>query len=158
MKQFPESERARVHAGMFEVLPRLFIRMRLGLPLEIAGLGRITPEQFAVLKLLRERGPQTIGGLAAGRAVALNTASTLADRLAAAGLVVRAADPQDRRLVRVSLTPLGTQLLDRLVELRRQVMREMLEELSDAEINALGEALPAMDRLASLPAPERVAL
>jgi len=157
VKQLGVPERDLVHVGLFEVLPRLFMRMRNALPLEISGLGRTTPEQFAVLRLLRERGPQTIGALAAGRLVALNPASTLADRLEAAGLVVRAEDAQDRRLVRVSLTPLGAKLLDRLVELRRQVLREMLDALSDDEVRTLGQALPAMDRLASLPVMEQVA-
>ncbi len=138
-----------MHSRLVEVLPQVVRLVRLGLPLEAAGQGRLTPEQFAVLKELREHGPRTIGDLAAARGVAVNSASALADRLQGAGLVLRTEDPRDRRAVRVSLTPQGAALLDQLLELRRRAMRSLLDQLTDEQLAALEAGLAALDQLAT---------
>ena len=49
-----------------------------------------------------------------------HSAVELIDRAAAAGLVERQGDPDDHRVVRVALTPLGAQRLGRLSALHLQ--------------------------------------
>src|SRR6266702_7100808 len=53
-----------------------------------------------------EEGPVTATSLAAACGVSSNALTTVVDRLAARGLVQRIRDPDDRRRVLVSLTPL----------------------------------------------------
>lgn len=55
-----------------------------------------------------------------------------AQRLEAARLLARAIDPADRRLVRLSLTPAGVELMARLVPLALDYQREVLAALGPA--------------------------
>lgn len=57
-----------------------------------------------------EGGPMTATALAAACGVSANALTTVVDRLAARGLVERIGDPDDRRRVLVSLTPLARHL------------------------------------------------
>lgn len=55
-----------------------------------------------------------------------------AQRLEAAGLLAREIDPADRRLVQLSLTPAGAELMARLVPLALDYQREVLTALGPA--------------------------
>jgi len=147
----PES-RARVYAQLAEVLPHLFRRLIVAMPDQVDGLARVTAEQFAVLSLLRDRGPLSMSELAIARKVALNTATTLVDRLVAATLVERSGHPGDRRIVKVDVTLKGRALVERLRAARRDAARRLLDELSDDEVDRVVAAMPALGRLAGLPA------
>jgi DNA-binding MarR family transcriptional regulator len=79
---------------------------------EAAG---ITPAQHQLLLAVRghpdPRGP-TIGEIAGYLLVRHHSAVELIDRAVAAGLVVRTADPDDARTVRIALTPHGSERLE----------------------------------------------
>jgi DNA-binding MarR family transcriptional regulator len=74
----------------------------------------ITPLQFSVLVRLHDDGPWTQNSL--GRSMFMEPANiaALVHRLLERGLVVRDPDPHDRRAMRVSITPRGTELLARV--------------------------------------------
>jgi DNA-binding MarR family transcriptional regulator len=80
---------------------------------EAAG---ITPAQHQLLLAVRghpdPRGP-TVGEIAGYLLVRHHSAVELIDRAVAAGLVVRRVDNEDARTVRIALTPLGQQRLER---------------------------------------------
>jgi len=147
--------RDEAHARLIEVLPALFRRLVVGLPNEVAGVAKVTTEQYGVLAYVLDRGSVSMSELACARNVALNTATSLIDRLVAAGLVERRGDPGDRRVVRVVVTPLGETLMERLRAVRRAAIRGVLDELTDDEVDLVLAALPALARLAGLrqPAP-----
>jgi DNA-binding MarR family transcriptional regulator len=67
--------------------------------------------QFALLDALRDGRARTVGQLAEAGGVAQPTATRMLDTLAQAGLVQRTAATEDRRCVRVSLTPAGDDAL-----------------------------------------------
>lgn len=71
------------------------------------GPGGFTPPQFAVLNKLLEIGSMSQNSL--GRAVAMDAATTqgVVRRMIERGLISRAADPLDRRRVRLGLTAQG---------------------------------------------------
>ncbi|MFE7798431.1 MarR family winged helix-turn-helix transcriptional regulator [Nocardia sp. NPDC057440] len=91
--------------------------------------------EFDVLATLRRSGGET--GLTAG---ALNRAAMVTsgaitnriDRLATKGLVERTPDPEDRRSVRVQLTPAGRTLIDDLLPLHMANEQRMLTTLDAA--------------------------
>jgi DNA-binding MarR family transcriptional regulator len=147
--------RDEAHARLIEVLPALFRRLVVGLPNEVAGVAKVTTEQYGVLAYVLDRGSVSMSEAACARNVALNTATSLIDRLVAAGLVERRGDPGDRRVVRVVVTPLGETLMERLRAVRRAAIRGVLDELTDDEVDLVLAALPALARLAGLrqPAP-----
>ncbi len=66
------------------------------------------------------------------------------DRLEAAGLVERHADPNDRRGVRVTLTGAGAALADETFEDSLAVQRELLSSLSAAEQRRLADAMATL--------------
>jgi len=140
--------RDEAHARLLEVLPALFRRLVVGLPNEVEGVAKVTTEQYGVLAYVMDRGSVPMGEVAVARNVALNTATSLVDRLVAAGLVERRGDADDRRIVRVVLTARGETLMERLRAVRRAAMRGMLDDLSDDEIDRVLAAMPALARLA----------
>jgi DNA-binding MarR family transcriptional regulator len=100
-----------------------------------------------VLATLRER-PHRITELAALEHVAQPTMTVLVSRLEGRGWVERAADPDDRRAVNVTLTRAGAKLLEELVARRTATLAARLAALSEAERQTLARALPLLDRIA----------
>jgi DNA-binding MarR family transcriptional regulator len=147
-------DRDQAHSRLVEVLPHLFRWLVISLPNEIEGLAKVTPEQYGVLSQVLDRGSLSMSELAATRNVALNTATSLVDRLVLADLVERHGDPADRRVVRVAVTDRGRLLVERLRAVRTAVMRRLLDDLSDEEVASILAAMPALARLARLPDPE----
>jgi DNA-binding MarR family transcriptional regulator len=76
----------------------------------------------------------------------------LVDRLFAAGLVTRGGDPKDRRVVRVEITLKGRALVERLRAARHDAMRRLVEDLTEEQVDQVLAAMPALGRLAGLPA------
>ncbi len=144
----PAGSRDEAHARLIEVLPHLFRRLVVAMPNEVPGVAKVTTEQYGVLSQVWERGSLSMSELAVARNVALNTATSLIDRLVAAGLVERRGDPSDRRVVRVVLTAKGHTLVERLRAARAAAIRGLLDELSDEEIDLILGAAPALARLA----------
>lgn len=133
-----------------ETLSRLFKALRANLPLDVPGLGRVTPDQFGVLAHLMDSGGCTMGELAAARAIAMNSATALVERLVLAGFVSREHAASDRRVVRVSATPAAAQLVTTLRRRREQYLGRMVAQLEEPELQALQAALPALARLTRL--------
>jgi len=148
-----DAARDEAHARLIETLPHLFRRLVVSMPNEVEGLAKVTTEQFGVLNHVLERGPVSMSELAVARNVALNTATSLVDRLVVARLVERRGDPSDRRVVRVAITPRGRTLVERLRSIRGEAIRRLLDELSDQEIAEILAAMPALARLAGMPLP-----
>jgi len=77
----------------------------------------LTPSQAEVIRVLADNQPLTLVGL--GERLVCETGtnpSRLVDRLVEAGLVSREPDPQDRRLVRLTLTEHGKAAAARITE------------------------------------------
>jgi DNA-binding MarR family transcriptional regulator len=145
--------REEAHARLVEVLPHLFRRLVIAMPNEVEGLAKVTPEQFGVLTQIIDRGTLSMSELAIARNVALNTATSLVDRLVAAGLIERRGDPADRRVVRVAVTARGRDVVERLRTVRRTAIRRLIDELGDDEIDRILAAMPALARLSGLRQP-----
>ena len=63
------------------------------------------------------------------------------DRLEQAGLVTRAADPEDRRGTLITLTPAGHRLIDAVTEAHLDNERELLRALNADEQRRLADLL-----------------
>ncbi len=98
-----------------------------------AAFDDLTPMQWAALAKLAERGECSQNLL--GRLVAMDVATVkgVVDRLAKRGLAVTSADPDDRRRVVVSLTPVGRQLYAASAARATRVTDETLEALTSRE-------------------------
>src|SRR5262249_24507413 len=65
------------------------------------------------------------------------TLTRLVDRLCANGLIERRADPDDRRVKRLYLTPRARPLMDRLADLGQDLMGTVLDRLDTKRIERI---------------------
>jgi DNA-binding MarR family transcriptional regulator len=106
----------------------------------------LSPSRLSVLSVLVFGGPRTPSELAAAEQVRLPTISALVRGLEEDGLVRRAADPADGRVVRLSATAKGRRILERGRERRLDNLEELLVPLSREELRVLAEASEILDR------------
>ena len=114
----------------------------------------LTGEAFDVLATLRRSGPPfelSPTGLFRSLMLSSGAMTSRIDRLEEAGLVERRPDPEDRRGIRVALTPRGKQLIDRAVEAHAGNQDRILVGLSAADRKQLAALLRKL--LVSLDAP-----
>jgi DNA-binding MarR family transcriptional regulator len=124
----------------------------------VMGLRRLTLDRrglsltaAATLTTLRRSGPCRLTDLAVAEGVSQPSMTALVGRLTDVGLVQRRSDPADRRAVLIELTPAGADLLDRRREARADRLAGPLDELTDDDVRAVTDALPALGRLAGVP-------
>jgi DNA-binding MarR family transcriptional regulator len=100
----------------------------------------LTPNQYNVLRILRGSSPDGLTCSQIGdRMISRDPDVTrLADRLVRRGFARRARSEGDRRVVEVSITPSG---LDVLKQLDRNMPRELLGSLGEARLKALRDLL-----------------
>ncbi|MFW2422637.1 MAG: MarR family winged helix-turn-helix transcriptional regulator [Porticoccaceae bacterium] len=84
-----------------------------------------------------QSGSVSVGELAKRVLLAQPTLSKALDRLATEGLLLRERAPDNRRSVRVELTPAGQYLLDQLIPIANQYESACFDHLSDAERSQL---------------------
>ena len=106
----------------------------------------LTYPQYLVLSALWEQDGQTVGAVADRLALEPSTVTPLAKRLAAAGLITRARNPDNERQVRLGLTEDGRLMRGRSARLGQRLVSasgftlERLMRLT-AEVRALRDAL-----------------
>jgi len=95
--------------------------------------GSLTMREFHVIQVAGARAAWTMGELATAVMVAVNTLTTVVDRLAAKQLVRRRRCVRDRRVVWVELTSRGRRLYERSQRHRLRMARLMLAPLKRRE-------------------------
>lgn len=93
--------------------------------------------QDLLLTALSERDGRTPGEVATALSVTTPTVTTMANRMATAGLLVRRPDEHDNRLVRLWLTGRGRQLLEPIEAERARIERRVTARLDDGELSEL---------------------
>ncbi len=106
-----------------------------------------SPTQLSVLATIERRGPITLGELATAERVRPPTITAAIDRLENQGLVVRRADEQDRRVVRVEIASGGRKLLARNRSSKTAYLAKRLHALSPNDAATLHKATEILDRL-----------
>jgi DNA-binding MarR family transcriptional regulator len=104
--------------------------------------------KLSLLGHLVRRGPLAPSQLAAAEFVQLQSLTRLLAELEEAGLVDRAADPDDRRRTVVAVTAAGRAMLTKDMEGRDQWLARAMGELTQAERDVLRIAATLMERMA----------
>lgn len=117
---------------MSEALPELIASVTRGDDNAISS-GKISVPQFWALHHINAAGKLTVNELATALNHGKSSTSTLLGRLSANGLVRRKHSANDRRVVHISLTPKGVELIERLVENRKEGIRKTYGSLSGTE-------------------------
>ena len=100
----------------------------------------ITPPQFEALQYLIHEQNLTIGELSSKMYLACSTVTDLLDRMERNELVKRVKDENDRRIVRIAVLEKGHDLLQSVMETRRQYVSDIMSELNEDTINAIDES------------------
>ena len=109
---------------------------------EASGL---SPARLSALSVLVFGGSKTIGELAAAEQVRPPTMSAIVDGLEQDGLVKRAPDRDDRRVVRVDASAKGRRVLQRARERRIAALANRLSDLEPAQIDLVRQAAELVD-------------
>jgi DNA-binding MarR family transcriptional regulator len=103
--------------------------------------------QLFLLVTLHEGGTLTVSALADLLGVTAPSASTLIDRMEERGLVARERDAADRRVVHVTITEWGDTLLDEMVGMRRDRVRQVLSQMDAEELEHVIGAVRGLHRV-----------
>src|SRR3954452_6780958 len=108
---------------------------------------QLSPSQTAALATIERHGPLTPSELAERERVQRPTVTRVLARLEEAGLVDRAADPDDRRCSLVSISAAGRELLAPLPTRKDAYLAMRLESLDAADRETLDRAAAILERM-----------
>ncbi len=123
------------------VIARLQRRLR-----QQANAG-ITPSQLAVLSALARLGPSTPGELASAEAVKPPSITRIVNVLEGSQLVERMVVSDDRRSVRLRLTPKARRLLQSIRDQRTAWLADRFAEMTPAQIGDLQRGIVALEQI-----------
>jgi DNA-binding MarR family transcriptional regulator len=103
----------------------------------------VTLAQYRVLIELASRGPQRLADLAAALRVDRSTATRMCDRLVRKRLVTRRRTSEDRRGVRISLSPAGAELVGEVSRRRRAEIGSIVKRMPSSHRALVVKALRA---------------
>ncbi len=116
----------------------------------IRGPERIDPFSFLRLETLRyvaEHENPSMKEIADYLCITPPSATSLIDRLVKARYLSRVFDKEDRRVVRLSITPSGKRTIKRGFKQITGHMKKVLDKLGNKEINDLSQILEKLSRL-----------
>lgn len=113
-----------------------------------AAAGTLTTTEVDILVAAERQGPIRLSDLAAFAGLNPTMLSRLIPKLEQAGLVRRIRDEVDKRVCRVTATPKGSRLLDRIRSERNDALSARLRELDASDRATLALALPILEDLA----------
>jgi DNA-binding MarR family transcriptional regulator len=123
------------------VIARLQRRLR-----QQANAG-ITPSQLTLLSALARLGPSTPGELAAAEAVKPPSITRIVNALEESQLVERIVVSDDRRSVRLRLTPKARRLLQSIRDQRTAWLADRFAEMTPAQIGDLQRGIAALEQI-----------
>lgn len=109
----------------------------------------ITPPQFDALLILKNNKGEnlTIGELGERMYLACSTATDLIDRMERNGLVERARDANDRRVIRLRVLEKGYQVVEEVLSTRKRYLAEVLQDVPQEDIQAMIKSMTQLDQL-----------
>jgi DNA-binding MarR family transcriptional regulator len=146
VKAAPEFDRQPSELETSERLRAAIGRLSRRLRPTVAG-SELTPSQIAVLFTVVRLGPIGLSELAVTESLNATMLSRITAQLCDAGLIVREADPGDRRSAFVAATVAGRRMRQRIHRERARALGAHVEQLDDAQREALWNALPVLEEL-----------
>lgn len=104
-------------------------------------------ETYYCLQMLRCDGPMTMTELARRLRLTKQQATRTIDYLYQYGLVIRLPDPEDRRLVRIEITPQAVEYLHRHIQQNAVFLETLPDQLSPDELAEFDGAVSTLLRL-----------
>ena len=108
---------------------------------------RLRPAQVELMAVVGGHPGISVAAAARELRLADNSVSTLVNQLLTAGMLRRETDPEDRRAVRLELTPEAHRHMADWRDRRARLVGARIQELPAEDRAAIAAALPALDRL-----------
>ncbi|MFB9830843.1 MarR family transcriptional regulator [Actinoallomurus acaciae] len=108
---------------------------------------KLRPAQVELMAVVGARPGIGVAGAARELHLADNSVSTLVNQLLAAGMLRRDTDPDDRRAVRLQLTPYAHRRMADWRDRRARMVGAHIAELAEEDQAAIAAVLPALGRL-----------
>lgn len=131
----------KVADGLFELLTYLMRTAQSDVFRTIMELDLSVSQCRTLFLVETSAHPPALHELAVELGLSVAATGRAADTLVRHGLAERHEDSADRRVKRITLTPAGRDLIDRLSAGRRDDMRRFAETLTEEERDGLGRAL-----------------
>jgi DNA-binding MarR family transcriptional regulator len=103
----------------------------------------LTVLQLRLVHLLLANDRMSVGGLAAELNTTPASVTGLTDRLVTRGLVEREHDPDDHRVVRLTLTPKGRRMIEELQTVAAGYLTQVFEQMDGRQLSSLVDCLEA---------------
>jgi DNA-binding MarR family transcriptional regulator len=132
-------------ARLYEVLSRFYVRFMARMTNQVMR-GKISVPQYNALRALAEGGSLTMSELTRALGVTMGAATNIVNRLTNRAYTRRERGTDDRRVVRVSLTPRGKEVLRRTQEEAVGLYAEFLGYLTAGERKSLIGIYEKLDR------------
>lgn len=120
---------------MIQLLP-VFLKGMLRDRKDVLTTGMISVPQFILLNLLSNSNKMKMNEIAGHLKVSLPAATGLVERLVVLDVLERSGDEKDRRVIYISLTQKGRQILKKVMETRKLAITEIFGNLTDEERTA----------------------
>jgi DNA-binding MarR family transcriptional regulator len=101
----------------------------------------ITMSQCSTILGIGKHGPMTMNALSEWMSLATSTMTRIVDNLVRDGYIERTQNPQDRRVVQVSLTEEGEKLFQAILEVYHEYHRKIVENIPAEELHQVVESL-----------------
>lgn len=120
---------------------KLLSEMEVGSASETSG---VTHSQMQGLSYLLSHGRSSVGDIAQGLCISHPASVRMIERLTKKGLVNRVESETDRRVSIIDLTKEGTELAERILAARMQILSDALAKLDESRIQDLLRGLDAL--------------
>jgi DNA-binding MarR family transcriptional regulator len=109
----------------------------------------ITPHHFEIIRLLEDEGTLHVAEIGERLHLAKAQMTQLIDKLVDYNLVERQPDKTDRRIINISLSAHGREILNEHKEKIKTAIRETMAYLSDKELSDLSSSLRKLQQILS---------
>ena len=140
---FGTADLSELPAGLRTAVARLSRHLR-----QTRAGADLSPTQYQVLATIVRLGPVRLSDLAADEGLNPTMLSRIAGKLEAASLVTRTQDAADGRVIHLSASRSGRDLVARVRRERTDALSRALGGLTDTDRAALSSALPVLEVLA----------
>jgi len=130
----------------WETIPPLWGHIRSHIRTVATENFDISVEQFHILRYIRH-GHSSVSELADARNISRPASSQGVDALVHKGLVTRTQSKEDRRYVKLELTPEGNDLLDSVFQNTREWMKTSLETFSHDELELATRGMEVLKKM-----------
>jgi MarR family transcriptional regulator, 2-MHQ and catechol-resistance regulon repressor len=108
---------------------------------EELAINNLSITDFSVLEVLFHKGKQTIQQIGNSILISSGSMTYVIDKLEQKGLVIRCACLEDRRVIHITLTDAGTDLMNKVMPKYNEFINEIFESLTADETEALVQLL-----------------